>query len=63
MTNSKSTYSFPHPELTLIDGHPTPLTLTKLHSAVYDDAMSVLSKAGGSIYGNLGVIMPDANCL
>jgi hypothetical protein len=50
----------PHLELTLIEGHPTPQSLKKLCSKVYDNAMTVPSKAGGGQYGHLGAMMPAA---
>ncbi len=58
MTDSKTSFLFPHPELTLIGGHPTPLNLTKLWSEVYDNAMSIPTAAGGSIYGHFSTVMP-----
>ena len=60
MTDSKPTFTFPHTELTKIEGLPTPITLTKLRSEIYDNAMSVPSTAGGGIYGHLGIVMPAA---
>jgi hypothetical protein len=61
MTNSKITFVFPHPELTLIEGCPTPLSLTRIFSEVYDNAMSVPSNMGSG--GHLGAIMPAAKYL
>jgi len=49
----------PH-DLTLIDGLPTIITLTKLRSEVYENAMAVPSEAGGGLYGHLGAVMPAA---
>lgn len=51
---------FPHAELTIIEGTPSPLTLTKLRSEVYDNVMSVPSEAGGGGFGHLGAVMPAA---
>jgi hypothetical protein len=57
---NKSSFPFPHLELTLIKGCPTPQSLKKLCSEVYDNAMAVPFKAGGSQYCHLGAIMPAA---
>jgi len=55
MTDTKIPFMFPHMELTLIDGLPMPLTLTKLCSEVYDNTnMAVTSEAGCGIYCHLG---------
>jgi hypothetical protein len=56
----KSSFLSPHLELTLIKAHPTPQSLKKLCSKVYDNAMAVPSEAGGGQYGHLGAIMPAA---
>jgi hypothetical protein len=57
----KSSFPFPHHlELTLIEGCPTPQSLKKLCSEVYDNAMDVPSEAGDGQYGHLGAVMPAA---
>jgi hypothetical protein len=56
----KASFLFPHLELTLIKGCPTPQSLKKLCSEVYDNTMAVPSEAGGGQYGHLGTIMPAA---
>jgi hypothetical protein len=59
MTN-KSSFPFPHLEVTLIEGRRTPQSLKKLCSEVYDNAMAVPSEAGGGYYGHLGFVVPAA---
>jgi hypothetical protein len=58
MTDAKINFPFPHHELTLIDGHPSPQSLKKLFSEVYDNAFAVKSQAGGGQFGHLGAVMP-----
>jgi hypothetical protein len=58
MTDAKINFPFPHRELTLIDGHPSPQSLKKLFSEVYDNAFAVKSQAGGGQFGHLGAVMP-----
>ena len=60
MAAADSTFPFPHPELTPILGKPTGLTVTKLLTEVYANAMAVPSTSGGGNHGHLGSIIAPA---
>ena len=62
-TPTPEAFSFPHPELTIIDGQPTYTTLRKLQKELYANARAVDSTLGGGAHGHLGVIMPAATYL
>ena len=60
-TKKTSSFAFPHPTLTSIEGKPTAKTIASLLRQVYDNAASVESTRGGGSNGHLAVIMPNAD--
>jgi hypothetical protein len=55
-----SKISYPHPELTKLDGTPTAATIQLLIKQVYSNTRSVPSDLGGANNGYLGIAMPAA---
>jgi len=58
-----TTLTFPHPELTPIQGEPTNKSLRLLSKQLYANARAIPSHRGGGQYGHLALIMPDAEYL
>jgi hypothetical protein len=60
MISAPSSFPFPHPKLTPIDGKQTSATIRLLQREVYANARSVHSDLGGRLNGHLGMAIPDA---
>jgi hypothetical protein len=58
-----TTFEFPYPTLTRIEGRPTAATLTILRSEIYANALAIESDNGGGDDGHLGVVMPPTEYL
>lgn len=56
-----TTFNFPYPVLTKIEGEPTNSTITILKREIYANAMENMCTIGCGKLGYLGLIMPDAN--
>lgn len=59
-TDTATSYTFPYPTLTVIEGKPTAATLLVLRKEIYANARSVHCDLGGGANGYLGVVMPPA---
>jgi hypothetical protein len=65
-TTAKGTTSgltFPHPDLTIINGKPTYATMRKCQKELYANAKAIPSTLGGGHNGHLALIMTDAEYL
>jgi hypothetical protein len=60
MTTDATTYPFPHPTLTPVEGKPTAATLLLLRKEMYANARTIHSDLGGGGNGYLGVVIPSA---
>jgi hypothetical protein len=59
----RSGLTFTKPELTAINGEPTPATMTLLQSELNGNAISVASNRGGGQFGHLALTLSGANYL
>jgi hypothetical protein len=57
--DATTTYNFPHPSLTTVEGKPTATSLLRLRKEIYANARSVHSDLGGGSNGYLGLVMPS----
>ncbi len=55
--------TFPHPELTALNGEPTNASLQLLQKELYSNGRAIYSTRGGGANGHLAVIMPAADYL
>lgn len=60
MTSPDSKITFPHEELTKIEGKPTNTSLQLLQRQLYTNARSIASPRGGGLNGHLALLMEDA---
>jgi hypothetical protein len=59
-SNGRTSFPFPHPELTKIQGKPTAITVKLLQKEVYANTRAVHCTRGGGTNGYLGIAMTDA---
>lgn len=55
--------TFPHPELTIVEGEPTNSSIQVLQRELYANARAIHSTRGGGAHGYLALLMPDADYL